>query len=157
MTHEAIYKCLRECLLPEWETLPDFGLYKDQMISFVSRFLPDAAGQADLTASMINNYVKAGLIDKPAGKKYSREALARLLMIVQLKLTAPMELMKTLLHPEDGTETEDLYNQFRKYQEQVFSEYGKQEDAPRLMYALKSSACQYVTRLSGEQAPGDAE
>ena len=44
-----------------------------------------------------NNYVKAGMMDKPSGKKYSRESLAQLLMIVQLKLTTPMDLMKTLL------------------------------------------------------------
>ena len=150
MTHEAILEHLRGCLLPDWETLPDFGLYKDQMISFVSRSLPGISGRLDLTASMINNYVKAGLIEKPAGKKYSREALAQLLMVVQLKLTTPMELVKALLHPEDGTETKDLYNQFRQCQEQVVSEFRKQEDAPRLMYALKSSTFQYMMHLSGE-------
>ena len=150
MTHEAILEHLRDCLLPDWETLPDFGLYKDQMISFVSRSLPGVSGQPDLTSSMINNYVKAGLIDKPNGKKYSREALAQLLMIVLLKMTTPMELVKSLLHPEDGTETEELYRRFRQYQDQVISECRKQEGAPRLMYALKSSTFQYMMRLSGE-------
>ena len=150
MTHEGILEHLQGCLLPDWETLPDFGLYKDQMILFVSRSLPGVSGQLDLTASMINNYVKAGLIDKPAGKKYSREALAQLRMIVQLKLTTPMDLVKSLLHPEDGTGTEALYRQFRQYQEQVIAEYRKQEDAPRLMYALKSSSFQLIMRLSDE-------
>ena len=150
MKHEAILEHLQGCLLPEWETLPDFGLYKDQMISLINRSLPGISGQLDLTSSMINNYVKAGLIDKPAGKKYSREALAQLLMIVQLKLTTPMELVKSLLHPEDGTETKELYRQFRQYQDQVVSEYKKQGDAPCLMYALKSSSFQYVMRLSCE-------
>ena len=150
MTHDKILEHLQGCLLPDWETLPDFGLYKDQMISFVNRSLPGVSGRLDLTASMINNYVKAGLIEKPAGKKYSREALAQLLMIVQLKLTTPMDLVKTLLHPGDGTETEELYHQFRQYQEQVVSEYKKQEDAPRLKYALKSSTFQFIMQLSGE-------
>jgi DNA-binding transcriptional MerR regulator len=157
MTHEAIIEHLRGCLLPDWETLPDFGLYKDQMISFVSRSLPGVSGRLDLTASMINNYVKAGLIEKPAGKKYSREALAQLLMVVQLKLTTPMEMVKTLLHPEDGTETRELYAQFRAYQDQVIAEYGKQEAAPRLMYALKSSSLQLMMLLSGEEAVPEAE
>ena len=150
MTHEAILEHLQGCLLPEWETLPDFGLYKDQLISFISRSLPGISGKLDLTSSMINNYVKAGLIDKPNGKKYSREALAQLLMIIQLKLTTPMELMKTLLHPENGTDTKALYAVFRQYQDQVISEYRRQEDATRLMYALKSSSLQYIMRLSGE-------
>ena len=150
MTHEMILEHLQGCLLPDWETLPDFGLYKDQMILFVSRSLPGVSGRLDLTASMINNYVKAGLIEKPAGKKYSREALAQLLMIVQLKLTTPMELVKSLLHPEDGTETETLYRQFRQYQDQVISAYRVQEEAPRLMYALESSSFQLILQLSGE-------
>ena len=132
------------------EKLPDFGLYKDQIISFVSRALPGVSGRLDLTSNMINNYVKAGLIEKPTGKKYSREALAQLLMVVQLKLTTPMELVKSLLHPDDGTETEELYRQFHRYQDQVIAEYKKQEDAPRLMYALKSSTFQYIMQLSGE-------
>ena len=143
MTHEAILEHLQGCLLPDWETLPDFGLYKDQMISYISRSLPGISGQLDLTASMINNYVKAGLIDKPAGKKYSREALAQLFMVVQLKLTTPMDLVKSLLHPGDGTDT-------KEYQDRVISEYQKQEDCPRLMYALQSSTFQYMMRLSGE-------
>ena len=150
MTHDLIIEHLRGCLLPDWETLPDFGLYKDQLISFINRSLPGISGRLDLTASMINNYVKAGLIEKPTGKKYSREALAQLLMIVQLKLTTPMDLVKELLHPEDGTTTESLYTVFRQYQCQVLSEFQKQADAPRLMYALKSSTLQYITRLSGE-------
>ena len=150
MTHEEILGHLQGCLLPDWDTLPDFGLYRDQLISFINRSLPGVSGRLDLTSSMINNYVKAGLIDKPEGKKYSREALAQLLMIIQLKLTTPMDLMKTLLHPEDGTETEQLYAVFRRYQDQVIAEYQKEEDAPRLMYALKSSSLQYIMRLSGE-------
>ncbi len=150
MTHEAMLEHLQGCVLPDWETLPDFGLYKDQIISYINRSLPGASGRLDLTANMINNYVKAGLVDKPAGKKYSREALAQLLMIVQLKLTTPMDLLKSLLHPDDGTGTEELYRRFRQYQDQVISEFGQQEDAPRLLYALKSSSFQYFMQLAGE-------
>ena len=150
MTHDEILGHLQGCLLPDWETLPDFGLYKDQIISYISRSLPGISGRLDLTSSMINNYVKAGLIEKPSGKKYSREALAQLLMIVQLKKTTPMEYVKSLLHPDDGTTTEELYHQFRQYQEQVVSEFKKQEDAPGMMYALKSSSFQFIMQLSGE-------
>ena len=150
MTHEAILEHLQGCRLPDWETLPDFGLYKDQLISYINRSLPGLSGRLDLTSSMINNYVKAGLIEKPTGKKYSREALAQLLMIVQLKLTTPMDLMKTLLHPEGETGIQELYTDFRQYQEQIISEYKKQGDSPCLMYALKSSSFQYIMRLSGQ-------
>ena len=151
MTHEQILEHLQGCLLPEWETLPDFGLYKDQLISFINRSLPSVSGRLDLTASMINNYVKAGLIEKPCGKKYSREALAQLLIVTQLKLTTPMELIKTLLNPEDGEDMQALYTRFRQYQDQVIQEYKDKEDAPPLMCALKSSTLQYILRLSGKE------
>ena len=150
MKHDAILNCLQGCLLPDWDKLPDFGLYMDQMITLVNRSFPGIERQIDLTPSMINNYVKAGLMDKPLGKKYSREAIAQLLMIIQLKLTTPMNLMKTLLHPENGTETKDLYMLFRQCQEQVIVRYQDEETAPRLMYALKSSALQLITRLSDD-------
>ena len=159
MKHDAILNCLQGCLLPDWDKLPDFGLwdklpdfglYMDQMITLVNRSFPGIERQIDLTPSMINNYVKAGLMDKPLGKKYSREAIAQLLMIIQLKLTTPMDLMKTLLHPENGTETKDLYMLFRQCQEQVIVRYQDEETAPRLMYALKSSALQLITRLSDD-------
>lgn len=149
MTHEEILELLRGCLLPDWEKLPDFGLYKDQLIVYISRELPGLTGKLDLTSSMINNYVKAGLIEKPNGKKYSREALAQLLMIILLKMTTPMDLVKTLIRPEDGTETQELYGTFRRYQEQVITEYSGQEDSPRLKVALQSSFFQYITRVSG--------
>ena len=151
MTHEQILEHLQGCLLPDWETLPDFGLYKDQLVSFINRSLPSVSGKVDLTASMINNYVKAGLIEKPTGKKYSREALAQLMIVIQLKLTTPMELIKTLLNPEDGEDMQALYTRFRQYQDQVIQEYKNLEDPPRLMCALKSSTLQYILRLSGEE------
>ena len=148
MTHEEILDSLRGCRLPAWETLPDFGLYMDQMLTYVARAFPGVNGRLDLTSSMINNYVKAGLMDKPSGKKYSRESLAQLLMLVQLKLTTPMDMMKTLLHPADGTGVQDLYRQFQQYQEQVIAAFEEGKDAPPLMYALKSSSLQLILRLS---------
>ena len=151
MTREKILDCLEGFALPDWEMLPDFGLYMDQVLTFVSRTFACVGDRLDLTSSMINNYVKAGLIDKPDGKKYSRDALAQLLMIVQLKVSTPLDMMKELLHPENGPDTRELYELFRKYQKQVITEYRKTEEAPRLVYALTSSALQWILRLSGEE------
>ena len=39
---------------------------------------------------------------------------------------------------------------FRQCQEQVIVRYQDEETAPRLMYALKSSALQLITRLSDD-------
>ena len=60
----------------------------DRVITFIGRIYAPIYGddvRAFLSASMINNYVKARLIPRPAGKKYSREQVALLVMIVPLK------------------------------------------------------------------------
>ena len=42
--------------LPQWETLPDIGLYMDQVITLMERtFAPFLPG-AEITKSMVNNY-----------------------------------------------------------------------------------------------------
>lgn len=68
LEREEIIRSLEGLRLPEWERLPDFGLYMDQLVTFVGRSFPGISGRLDLTPSMINNYVKAGLIEKPSGK-----------------------------------------------------------------------------------------
>lgn len=98
-----------------WAMIPDLGLYMDQVITFISRMyepLYGAAMESYLSAPMINNYVKSKLIPRPVGKKYSREQIALLAMIVVLKQVATMEDIRTMLAPENGTTVEALYTNF---------------------------------------------
>ncbi|MBQ6173318.1 MAG: DUF1836 domain-containing protein [Clostridia bacterium] len=92
--------------LPAWESLPDFGLYMDQLLTFTERCFP-----GEVTAGMINSYVKTGLVDRPQGKKYSRAALARLLMVCCLKQATPLDSLRTLI---EGADAEALYTRFRR-------------------------------------------
>lgn len=147
MTHDEILNRLEGCRLPEWDELPDFGLYMDQLVTYVARTFPGISGRLDLTSSMINNYVKAGLIDKPTGKKYSREALAQLLMISMMKVSTPLDVMKKILHPESGTETKDMYNSFVATQRRVKNEIIAKGNIPALDYALESASLQLALRL----------
>ena len=94
---------------------------------------------------------KAVMEKAKAKYEAEKEALAQLMIVIQLKLTTPMELIKTLLNPEDGEDMQALYTRFRQYQDQVIQEYKNQEDAPPLMCALKSSTLQYILRLSGKE------
>ena len=147
MTHDEILNRLEGCRLPEWDELPDFGLYMDQLVTYVARTFPGISGRLDLTSSMINNYVKAGLIDKPAGKKYSREALAQLLMISLMKVSTPLDVMKKILHPEGGTETKEMYISFVATQRRVKDEIIAKGNIPALDYALESASLQLALRL----------
>ena len=138
MTHDEILKRLEGCRLPEWDELPDFGLYMDQLVTYVARTFPGISGRLDLTSSMINNYVKAGLIDKPTGKKYSREALAQLLMISLMKVSTPLDVMNKILHPESS---------FVATQRRVKNEIIAKGNIPALDYALESASLQLALRL----------
>ena len=87
-------------IMPAWTEIPDLGLYMDQVITFTQRSYAPLYGDDAaklLTSSMVNNYVKAGLIARPVGKKYGREQLAAILMIVQLKSVLSMDMIRVLV------------------------------------------------------------
>ena len=99
----------------DWEQIPDLGLYMDQVVTFITRVYEPLYGDdihGLLSASMINNYVKGKLIPRPAGKKYRREQIALLTMIVALKRTSSMEDIRRMLAIRDGDSVEALYAAF---------------------------------------------
>ena len=107
-----------------WDLIPDLGLYMDQVGTFITRMYEPLYGEAVysyLSPSMINNYVKAALIPRPVGKKYSREQIALLTMIVALKQVASMEDIRIMITPPDGMTLEKLYTLFCARQHSVIS------------------------------------
>ena len=71
----------------DWEKLPEIELYMDQVINFInSRLEPLTTGRERLLSpSMVNNYVKDGVLPRPEKKKYSRSHLAMITIICSLK------------------------------------------------------------------------
>lgn len=55
-----------------WSRLPELDLYMDQVITLMSKELEPFSleGERLLTPSMINNYVKDGVLPRPNQKKY---------------------------------------------------------------------------------------
>ena len=101
--------------LPEWDRLPDIELYMDQVLLLADRCLRGAPGydRRGLTASMVNNYVKQGVLPPPVKKKYGRNHLACLLMICSLKQALPISAIRTLLERQRSVRTpEQIYTQF---------------------------------------------
>jgi len=85
---ESFLSALESNNPPEWDALPDLGLYMDQVINYLERqigfaFPPNKEGA--ITSSMINNYVKAHIIPRARSKKYSQEHIALLLAAFVLK------------------------------------------------------------------------
>ena len=115
MDHRDRFDELRQCRPILWSEIPDLGLYMDQVITLVGRAYQPLYGadiRSFLSPAMINNYVKAKLIPRPVGKKYSREQVALLSMIVPLKQICSMEEIGALLALKEGQTVEALYARF---------------------------------------------
>ena len=108
-----------------WESIPDLGLYMDQVITFITRAYEPLYGESTkgyLSAPMINNYVKNKLIPRPSGKKYSRMQIAMLIMIVSLKRVCMMEDIRAMISVEDESDVQQLYAQFCARQQQAIQQ-----------------------------------
>lgn len=74
--------------LPRWEELPEIELYMDQVITLVDQYLSPVIHlekHSLLTPSMVNNYVKNGMIPAPKKKRYTKKHVAFLIAITLLK------------------------------------------------------------------------
>lgn len=134
-----------------WEQIPDLGLYMDQVVTFITRVYEPIYGvdiHSYLSPSMINNYVKSKLIPRPSGKKYSREQIALLTMIVALKQTCSMEDIRKLLKRGEEDDVEALYNDFcLRFDQVIQSMCGEKASV-----AAPSSALDFAILASGYSA-----
>ena len=83
-----------------WEKLPDFPLYMDQVLAYMERQFIRFDGEDALTAAMVNNYTKSGLVPRADGKKYNREHLAYLTAVGILKHVLSTKDMDLLIREE---------------------------------------------------------
>ena len=91
---------LRDQRPVDWDQLPDFSLYMDQVLSYMDRQVIRFDEDDGLTAAMVNNYTKSGLVPRAEGKKYSREHLAYLTVICVLKRVMSTRDMDLLIREE---------------------------------------------------------
>jgi len=74
--------------IPRWKELPELDLYMDQIITFIDGHIGSfftSIGGAPITKSMVNNYVKAKIVDAPVNKKYPKHSLAMIIVVYILK------------------------------------------------------------------------
>lgn len=115
-----------------WERLPELELYMDQVITLMNKELEPFAvsGERLLTPSMINNYVKDGVLPRPNQKKYSKEHLSRLLMICLLKSVLSLPQINDTLRGLTATQPIDmLYQDFADAQSIALREVAERIEA----------------------------
>lgn len=109
---------------PELVDIPDIGLYMDQVIFLIHKYIGKLFicddKESFITPAMINNYVKHNVIPAPQSKKYSKEHLIYLMIICLLKQSLSIANIKYIIDSEIASEDiASLYKKFTNY----YSEY----------------------------------
>ena len=84
---ERIEKVIKHHI-PRWNELPEIDLYLDQVVNYLEKYLGILNVNRDekiITKTMINNYVKQGIMPAPEKKKYNKSHIAYLMVICILK------------------------------------------------------------------------
>lgn len=104
--------------LPEWDAIPDIGLYMEQVVDLLRGYLdympPELKEEEQpVTSAAINNYVRRKLLPSPRRKRYYRLHIAYLIMICTLKQSLNMSMIQALLpSSEDEAEVRDAYESY---------------------------------------------
>lgn len=96
-TQQRVIKTIKEFQLPLYNEIPDVGLYLDQTVKYINTFFKPLPNM-ELTSSMVSNYVKKGLIERPIKKCYSRDQICYLMFIVIAKTVLSMENIQLLFN-----------------------------------------------------------
>ena len=108
--------------LPEWDAIPDFGLYMDQVIVLLEGYLSfiptgsagkDSKEQQVVTSSTINNYVRLKIMPAPVKRKYFRVHIAYLIMILTMKQSISISDVQKIM-PE-GSDVSSVRRAYEDY------------------------------------------
>ena len=125
---------LQHYRLPTWEQIPTLGLYMDQVLTLLSRYLP----------FLPKKYVRMKLMPAPEKKKYNRIHIAYLIMICALKQSLTMSEIQKIL-PNGLTEDE-----VKKTYEAFVDQY---TDSARVFVSMvESMAAQLLAAESADAA-----
>lgn len=97
--------------LPFYDELPNVSLYREQVIAYIEKVLDPLSFCIDtpwITPSMVNNYVKAGLVSPPLKKLYGRDQIATLVAVCIFKQVLSIPAIERLLNIQRITYRRDV-------------------------------------------------
>lgn len=140
--------------IPKWNELPELDLYMDQVIVLMEKHLNASKKDKLITPSMINNYVKLGIVPPPIKKKYSKTHIAYLIIICSLKQVMPIPDIKILIDEKlKNSSIEELLNEYSKLYSDTTNKIIELSEAyekdtkfnPAMYLAISSSICRYTS------------
>ena len=105
---------MNRLIFPKWDELPDMGLYMDQVITYLNDRLSCLYFNEEkfVTNSMINNYVKAGLVRRPDKKHYTRNLLAYFIVVTILKRCYSMSQIDTMIQIQTHMDNSTIHTAY---------------------------------------------
>ena len=143
--------------MPRWNELPDIDLYLDQVVNYLERVLGNYTVNKEdkiITKTMINNYVKQGIMPAPEKKKYNRSHIAYLLVICILKQVYSIsDIGKLISLTIEHFELNKAYNRFCANLEVSIKNVFTRKEFPNLeklteeQYLLKNVVQSFADKL----------
>lgn len=87
---EKMSESISEFKLPRYDEIDNVGLYLEQVVEYINFYLAPL-GEAEITASMVSNYVKHKIVKAPLKKQYYNDQIAELIFVSIIKLTSSLE------------------------------------------------------------------
>ena len=108
---------MKKYRFPRWNELPEIDLYMDQILTYLTDHLSciSFSDEKIVTSSMINNYVKAGLVNPPVKKHYNRTHIAYFMAVMIMKKCYSLKEIDALITIQthmDHSEIEEAYDLF---------------------------------------------
>lgn len=146
--------------IPRWEELPNIDLYLDQVVTLLEDYIKNLVPLKDnkedkvITKTMINNYVKHGVLKPPVNKKYNRTHIARLIVICILKQVYSISDINSLI--KLALETSGIEISYNKFciiiEKSIYSTFTKRdfvydEEMTEERYILKNVVQSFANKL----------
>lgn len=150
--------------IPRWEELPSLNLYIDQVVTLVEDYLKNLIYITEdenkiITKTMINNYVKHGILNPPINKKYNKSHIAFLIVICILKQVYSINAINALIKIALETSGIELsYDKFcvlvEKAVDSVFNKthFSYDEKMTYERYILKNVVLSFASKLYVQKA-----
>ncbi len=125
--------------MPRYNELPNIGLYIDQVLAYMDEIFRElnlSREEKLLTSSMVNNYVKKGVIPASVKKRYYREHLAYLVIVCIAKQIFTIDEIARMIKIQQAAYNIDItYNyicdELEKILVSVFNEEPLPQDTSR--------------------------
>lgn len=151
---EKLRELADQLKFPEYEGFPDIELYMDQVLDFLSRSKTSLRNDDRLSSAMVNNYIKADVLPRARGKKYSREHLVYLSVILRLKQVLSVKDTGFLIKADKQNKSdEEFYENFRAQVENAAHEISEKvlnSEGTLPEVAMRLAVESYMCKIASE-------